>query len=252
MDSDHLWHALHAGDEGAREQLLARHLPLVYHVARKLLPTLPGHAELGDLVSAGTIGLMEALQGFDQTRGLAFSTYAAARIRGAILDDLRRWDPAPRSVRRKLRQISRASDSLMGRLEREPDADETADALGIDRDTLFRWQATAAEAIQVPLDAPLDPMRSHSATPAEMLVGACSEQIEEGIVRSEEVSALMDALQRLTERDRLVLTLYYFEELKLAEIAQVLDLTESRISQIRSKALRTLRAELADLREVEA
>ena len=84
MDSDHLWHALRAGDEDARDQLLARHLALVHHVARKLLPALPGHAELGDLVSAGTIGLMDAIAGFDETRGLAFSTYAATRIRGAI------------------------------------------------------------------------------------------------------------------------------------------------------------------------
>lgn len=245
-----LWAANRSGDEGAREQLLARHLPLVHHVARKVLAALPGEAELGDLVSAGTLGLMNAIDSFDESRGLAFSTYAAPRIRGAILDDLRRWDPAPRSVRRKLRQINRARDSLTGRLEREPAARETAGALGIDVDTLFRWETAAADAVQIPLDAPIDPTRQRSATPAELLVGAAAEQIEAGIARDEEVAALREALESLGARDRLVLTLYYFEELKLAEIAQVLDLTESRISQIRSKALRTLRAELASLRGV--
>jgi RNA polymerase sigma factor for flagellar operon FliA len=252
MEPANLWTAYRAGDELAREQLLARHLPLVHHVARKILVALPGQAELGDLVSAGTLGLINAIDSFDETRGLAFSTYAAARIRGAILDDLRRWDPAPRSVRRKVRQISRARDSLAGELEREPDSRETAVALGIDVDTLFRWQTSAAEAVQIPLDAPIDAARQRSATPAELLVGVAGDQIEDGITRREEVDALTDALQQMGERDRLVLTLYYFEELKLAEIAQVLDLTESRISQIRKQALRTLRGELASLRGVEA
>ncbi len=250
MDATSLWAANRAGDELAREQLLAKHLPLVHHVARKVLAALPGQAELGDLVSAGTLGLMNAIESFDEGRGLAFSTYAAPRIRGAILDDLRRWDPAPRSVRRKARQISRTRDVLTGRLEREPVAAETARELGIDMDTLFRWESSAADAVQVPLDAPIDATRHRSATPAELLVGAGAEQIEDGITRDEEASAVLEALRTLTERDRLVLTLYYFEELKLAEIAEVLDLTESRISQIRSKALRTLRAELAGLRGV--
>lgn len=248
MGATSLWAASRDGDDAAREQLLARHLPLVHHVARKVLAALPGQAELGDLVSAGAIGLMNAIDSFDESRGLAFSTYAAPRIRGAILDDLRRWDPAPRSVRRKLRQIGRARDSLTGTLQREPAAQETADALGIDVDTFFRWESAAAEAVQVPLDAPIDATRNHSATPAELLVGAAGEQIEDGIARDEEVQAVRGALENLGERDRLVLTLYYFEELKLAEIARVLNLTESRISQIRSKALRTLRAELATVR----
>ncbi len=246
-----LWTAYRSGDELAREQLLAKHLPLVHHIARKVLAALPGQAGLGDLVSAGTLGLINAIDSFDEARGLAFSTYAAPRIRGAILDDLRRWDPAPRSVRRKLRQINRARDALTGALEREPDAHETAVALGIDVETLYRWQTSAANAIQVPLDAPIDSSRQRSASPAELLTGAAGEEIEGDVAHEEEVEAMMEALQRLGERDRLVLTLYYFEELKLAEIAQVLNLTESRISQIRGKALRALRGELAGLRGVE-
>ena len=247
-DAPSLWSAYRTGDELAREQLLARHLPLVHHIARKVLAALPGQAELGDLVSAGAIGLMNAIESFDESRGLAFSTYAAPRIRGAILDDLRRWDPAPRSVRRKLRQINRVRDTLTCTLEREPDARETAGALGIEVDTLFRWQTSAANAVQIPLDAPIDGTRQRSASPAELLTGMAGAEIESDVAHEEEVEAMMEALQRLGERDRLVLTLYYFEELKLAEIAELLNLTESRISQIRGKALRALRGELAGLR----
>ncbi len=249
MDTTSFWAAYRGGDEVARERLMARHLPLVHHVARKVLSALPGEAELGDLVSAGTLGLMNAIDSFDEQRGLAFSTYAAPRIRGAILDDLRRWDHAPRSVRRKVRQINGARDALAGTLQREPVARETADALGIEVDTFFRWEAAAAEAVQLPLDAPIDPARNRTATPADMLVGAAGEEIEEDITRDEEAGAVREAMQHLSERDRLVLTLYYFEDLKLAEIAQVLDLTESRISQIRSKALSTLRARVSTLRD---
>lgn len=252
MEAAALWSGFRAGDELAREQLLSKHIPLVHHIARKVLSALPGQAELGDLVSAGTIGLMNAIESFDESRGLAFSTYAAPRIRGAILDDLRRWDPAPRSVRRKLRQINRVRDTLTGALEREPDAQETAAALGIEVNTLYRWQTSAANAVQIPLDAPIDATRQRSASPAELLTGTAGDEIEDGVAHDEEVEAMMEALQRLGERDRLVLTLYYFEELKLAEIAQVLNLTESRISQIRGKALRALRGELASLRGVEA
>jgi len=96
-----LWDACHDGDVDARERLLAQHLPLVHHVARKLMRTLGTDVDADDLVSAGTMGLMQAVETFDASRGLAFSTFAAPRIRGAILDDLRRWDHAPRSVRRK-------------------------------------------------------------------------------------------------------------------------------------------------------
>jgi RNA polymerase sigma factor for flagellar operon FliA len=236
--------------ETSREQIVERHLPLVHHVARKIHAAAPGRAELGDLISAGTMGLINAVESYDPERGLAFSTYAAPRIRGAILDDLRRWDHAPRSIRRKQRRLGAAREGLSRTLQREPTAAETASAVGIELETFHRWEAKAADAVQVPLDAPLDADKGRGATHADVLVGSTGAEVEDHLNHAQEVERMKSALQRLPERERLVLTLYYYEELKLHEIAEVLDLTESRISQIRSKALKSLRAELAPLREV--
>jgi RNA polymerase sigma factor for flagellar operon FliA len=246
--TDSLWAACQAGDEAAREQLIAKHLPLVYHIARKMIAGISGEADLDDLISAGTVGLINAVEAFDAGRGLAFSTYAAPRIRGAILDDLRRWDHAPRSVRRKQRQIAAAKEGLTSSLKRQPRSTETAGALGIDVETLWRWESESADVAQVPLDAPIDADRGHTTTPAELLVGGSAAEIEDRVNHGQEVELMKEALKTLPERERLVLTLYYFEELKLFEIADILDLTESRISQIRNAALRTVRAAMAPVR----
>lgn len=244
-----LWEAYqHHGDESARAALLERHLPLVHHVARQILRTLSVEVDVNDLVSAGSVGLMNAVASFDVSRGLAFSTYAAPRIRGAILDDLRRSDHVPRSIRRKQRQISAARESLSGSLARQPTDRETADRMGIEVDTLWRWKADTEEAVQVSLDQPLNAGPTRTAAPAELLRGGSGEDTEEQVNHGQEASLLRDEILRLKERERIVLTLYYFEELKLHEIARVLGLTESRVSQIRSKALLTLRARLGHLR----
>ncbi|MBX6364088.1 MAG: FliA/WhiG family RNA polymerase sigma factor [Gemmatimonadetes bacterium] len=250
MDAATLWTAYRRdGDESARERLLERHMPLVHHIARKILAALPEQAELGDLVSAGTIGLMNAIDTFEPDRGLAFSTFAAPRIRGAILDDLRRWDHAPRSVRWKQRRLNAAREQLTRTLDREPTAAELAQALGIDLEQLHRWESEADEVVQVALDEPIAGASRLGASPADVLVGTEADLIENDLNRAEEAEIMKRAIRRLPERERLVLALYYYEELKLHEIAEVLGLTESRISQIRSKALKSLRAELAPLRE---
>ena len=136
MDSESLWSACAAGDTDARNALLREHLSLVHHVARKLARHLADDADLDELVSAGTMGLMGAAEAFDAGRGLAFSTFAVPRIRGAILDELRKQDHAPRSVRRKTRDMAQAREQLMRSLGREPSSAEIADALGVDRQTL--------------------------------------------------------------------------------------------------------------------
>lgn len=237
------------GEEWARQGLLSRHLPLVHHVARQVLRTLTVDVELDDLVSAGSMGLINAIDSFDRSRGLAFSTYAAPRIRGAILDDLRRSDTVPRSIRRKQRQLAAAEEQLSGSLDRPPADREMADRLGIDVETLWRWKSDTHEATQVSLDQPIHTGGGRTAMPADLIEGANGMAAEELINHREEVAVLRDEILRLKERERIVLSLYYFEELKLHEIAKVLGLTESRVSQIRSKALSTLRGRMARLRE---
>jgi RNA polymerase sigma factor FliA len=250
MEATMLWKELRAtGDDSVREQLLARHLPLVHHVARRMQRSLARDADINDLVSAGTIGLVDAVESFDPGRGLAFSTYAAPRIQGAILDDLRRWDHAPRSVRRKQRDIARAEERLTRTLGRAPSQTEVATELDIDMQTLWDWQATTEDAVRVSLDQPLADDDPHAASPLDILAGSTGAEIEDGITSSEEVELLKAEIGRLREQERVVLSLYFFQELKLHQIAQVLGLTESRISQIRTKALNTLRSRMAHLRE---
>ncbi len=244
-----LWDAFKQGDEPARTRLLQEHLGLVHHVARQMSRTLAVRADFDELVSAGTMGLIAALDGFEPARGLAFSTFAAPRIRGAILDELRKQDHVPRSIRRKTREISAARETLMRVLGRIPNDDELSEHLGVDRDTLWRWQADVEGAHHIPLDRAPGERESHAPAPIEILTTNEESEVEEAINHQQEVHHLKDAILRLKEQERIVLSLYYFEELKLHEIAKVLELTESRVSQIRSKALGKLRTDLQPIRE---
>lgn len=244
-----LWQSYQAGNQTARDRLLEEHLGLVHHVARQVSRTLAVRADFDELVSAGTIGLMTALEGFDATRGLAFSTFAAPRIRGAILDELRKQDHVPRSIRRKTREIAAAREAYQREHGYAPDDRELARQLGVDMDTLWRWQADVEGAHHIPLDRAPGEREQSAPAPAELLPAGDETGVEDGLTHEQEVAHLKDALQRLKEQERVVLSLYYFEELKLHEIAKVLELTESRVSQIRSKALSKLRVELKPLRD---
>lgn len=237
------------GDLAARDELLMQNIRLVHHVARQVIRSSRIDAEFDDLVSAGTIGLMNAVDNFDPSRGLAFSTFAAPRIRGAILDDLRRRDHVPRSIRRKQRELNRAKESLMATLDRLPTDGEVAQEMGIDEDKFRKWEREAEQATRVSLDRPLDPSRPRSSTPEEVLPGADGADTIDALNQNEELQILRDEILELKEQERIVLSLYYFEELKLHEIASVMGVTESRISQIRSKAIKSLRARLSGLRE---
>ena len=244
-----LWERFAAGDQAARDRLLTEHLGLVHHVARQMSRTLAVKADFDELVSAGTMGLMAALDAFDASRGLAFSTFAAPRIRGAILDELRRQDHVPRSIRRKTREIAAARETLMRTLGRAPEDKEVAEQLGIDVHTLWRWKGEVEGAHQVPLDRAPGEREQHAPSPSEVLAHDEPSTVEDRLNHEQEMAILRTALLTLKEQERVVLSLYYFEELKLHEIATVLELTESRVSQIRSKALGKLRGELRPLRE---
>ncbi len=248
MASENLWGSLATGDLVARERLLTENLNLVHHVARQLSRALAAPADFDELVSCGTIGLMNALEAFEPSRGLAFSTFAVPRIRGAILDELRRQDHVPRSVRRKAREIAQARETLTRIFGRPASDNEVAEHLGLDVGTLWRWQADTESAVQVSLDHSPSDHDGQPALPPEALSSEAHNSVEDDINREQEKVLLKQALLRLKDQERIVLTLYYFEELKLHEIADVLDLTESRVSQIRAKALGKLRTELANFR----
>jgi RNA polymerase sigma factor for flagellar operon FliA len=192
---------------------------------------------------------MDALSSFDASRGLAFSTYAVPRIRGAILDELRRQDHVPRSIRRKTRDIGAAREVLTRELGRLPEDREIADKLEVDVQTLWRWQADVESTVQVSLDRNSSEEEEYGA-PSDCIPDTSEVSIDDQITHTQEAELLRDAILGLKHQERIVLTLYYFEELKLHEIATVLELTESRVSQIRSKALARLRTEMAGLRPV--
>ena len=247
MDSRSLWAATAAGDDSARDAILLENLNLVHHVARQLSRSLAIEADFDELVSAGTIGLMTAVKAFDARRGLAFSTFAVPRIRGSILDELRRQDHVPRSVRRKARDISRTRESLMRQLGRKPEDSEMADRLGTDVHTFWRWQSEVEGSVHLSLTAKTSDDGGTVPTRVEFLSND-EEGADERLSREDEVALLREAILRLNDQERTVLSLYYFEELKSADIADVLDISESRVSQIRSKALGRLRAELTPMR----
>ena len=248
MDARALWANFAKGDEAARETLLKDNLSLVYHVARQLMKSLAADADLDDLVNSGVFGLMSAMQAFDSSRGLAFSTFAVPRIRGAILDELRKQDHVPRSVRRKTRDIARGREALMRVLGREPTDKELAEHLAVDTKTLWRWQAEVEATVQVPLDRTSSDRDDDMPAPSKYLADEHQEGADAKLSREQEVVLLREAILKLKEQERTVLSLYYFEELKLHQIATILGLTESRVSQICAKALRNLREHLAPLR----
>ncbi len=232
----------------SRNKLLEIHLGLVHHVARQMLRALSGKVELDDLISFGTTGLMLAVERFEPSRGLSFSTFAAPRIRGAILDELRRQDHVPRTLRKKGRELTSARDMLERSLCRPPSELEVANHLGISIDILWQWEADLEQSKQVRLDRPTSDDDTHNQVGLELLADDRSDDIEEVLNREQEVEMLRDAILALKEQDRVVLSLYYFEELKLNEIAEVLGVSESRVSQIRAKALGALRVRLDPIR----
>jgi RNA polymerase sigma factor for flagellar operon FliA len=241
--ADALWTRYRStGDPEARAQLLERYLRLVYHVAREIGARTPA-VELGELVSAGSIGLVRALDSFDLSRGLAFSTYAVRRIRGAMLDDLRSRDWAPRSVRARNRKLLAVTAALEGRLGRAPEVAEIAAELEIDLETYWQWQETAEGGVMVSFDA-APPCSRSALTLGETINDPEATLPGHELDQREEAHGLRQAIGMLPEKERTVLAMYYYEELNLRQIAEVLHVTESRVSQIRTKALGRLRERL--------
>ncbi|MEX2152965.1 MAG: FliA/WhiG family RNA polymerase sigma factor [Gemmatimonadaceae bacterium] len=230
-----------------RDALLTQHLGLVHHVARQLANRLSTAAELDELVGAGTVGLIQAVDSFDRGRGLSFSTYAVPRIRGAILDELRKQDHVPRNVRRRTREMSRARESLAAALRRAPTVEEMSRVLQVPTEMLRKWEFDAEGAMVCSLD---QPMRSElsGVTLGDTMTDDRVASLDDVLTHEQEVEQLKIAIASLKEQERTVLALNFFEELKLQEIATVLGLSVCRISQIRTAALAKLRVRLSDLR----
>lgn len=227
-----------------RDELVQRHMGLVHYLARRLHSTLADDADLDELVSAGLAGLLSAADAFDTSRGLAFSTYAATRIRGAMLDELRRVDPLTRGARARARRLEHVRDSLAQSLHRMPTAHELADALDTDILGLLAWERETLDGTTLSLDANVAPRRA-DAPAREERIPAIDPDLDLELDRERERERLREALHSL-DRDALeVLILSFFEDRPLREIAPRIGVTESGVSRIRARALRQLRARLS-------
>jgi RNA polymerase sigma factor for flagellar operon FliA len=243
-----IWHAFKgSADPDARERLILHYAPLVKYVASRVATGLPSSVEQGDLVSYGMFGLIDALQKFEPGRGNKFETYAIPRIRGAIIDELRSMDWVPRSVRFKQREIEKALADLESMLKRQPTEKELAERLGMSLGELHEV-ITQISFVSV---LALDETVSVGADRGEQ-VSLVDTLADKGLdpswgVESQETRGLLAAaINSLSEREKIVVTLYYFEGLTLAEIGGILGVTESRVCQIHTKAVGSLRGQLSE------
>jgi RNA polymerase sigma factor for flagellar operon FliA len=234
------------GDESARERLVVAYSPLVKFIAGRMASGLPAHVEESDLISYGLLGLIGAIERYDPAREIKFETFAVARVKGAIIDELRSLDWVPRSVRARARDVERAHAALEGKLQRTPTDDEMAVRLDMTVDEFHDALLEIANSSVLALDdlwtfadpeggggqiSVLDTIQDPNAIDPETEAHT-----------SELKDRLADAIEALPDRERLVIALYYYENLTLREIGEVLGVTESRVSQLHTKAVLGLRS----------
>lgn len=229
------------GDEVEHAQLIEKHLPLVNHVVLQVAVRFPKYVDRQELARAGALGLVEAARRYDSTRGVPFDRFAARRIRGAILDSVRAADWAPRSVRtlgRKLEQVEQELANNGGEL---PSTNEVADALGLSRDELHRLRDRVFRSVVLALEHVVSAPDDDGLTLVDVLADRTAVEPSEELETRELLGYLRDAVGLLPERHRLVVVGYFLEGRTSLELAQLLGVTESRISQLRSEALEMLK-----------
>lgn len=229
--------------QAVREQLIIEYAPLVKLVAGRLSMYLGYTVEFDDLVGYGIFGLIDAIDKFDYGKGIKFETYASLRIRGAILDQIRKMDWIPRSLRQKQKKLESVAMELELTLGRAPTEEEMAEALEITVDEYYVWEGQTKITGVASLE---DFLEQGSEVKASGTRRAVAEQPEQAMEEQEVKRILVEALQKLTEKERKVVQLYYYEELTLKEISEVLEVSESRVSQLHTKALQKLKEKLGD------
>lgn len=230
----------------SREEMITKYLPLIKKLAGKLSIALPPSLDEEDLIGSGIIGLLEAWDRFESSRGVQFSTYATWRIKGAMIDEIRRTSPAPRSFFSQFRQVHQAEEKLRQSLNREPSKEEIAADLG--------WNASAVEQVWanynlmtvVSLEKMIMTGDGDDTLRLEGVIPSPEQTPEEMIADKEQVELLAAAIDKLPEREKLMLSLFYYEELSKKEIAGLLKVSAARISQLHSRAIERLRVTLAE------
>ncbi len=243
-----IWHAFKStGDIDARERLILHYAPLVKYVASRVATGLPASVDQADLVSYGMFGLIDALQKFEPGRGNKFETYAIPRIRGAIIDELRAMDWVPRSVRFKQREIEKALADLESMLKRQPTEKELSERLGMSLRELHEvvTQISFVSVLALDETVSVGADRGEKVSLVDTLADKGFDP-STGVESQETRGLLAAAINELSEREKIVVTLYYFEGLTLAEIGDILGVTESRVCQIHTKAVGVLRGQMTE------
>lgn len=230
------------------EQIVKEYSPMIKYVANRIALRLPPHIEVDDLISVGAIGLMDAIEKYDPSRGAKFKTYAEFRVRGSILDELRSLDWVPRSVRQKASNLDAVSSKLQSKLGRLPEDEEIAKEMGVTLEEFFK---TLNETRNMPLlsleDLGIARDSGDKLSLLDTLEGRGDVDPQTQMRLTELKNLIAAAIDSLPEKERLMVSLYYYEELTMKEIGEVLGITESRISQIHSKAVYRLRTKLKSL-----
>jgi RNA polymerase sigma factor for flagellar operon FliA len=233
------------GDEKARERLVVAYSPLVKFIAGRMASGLPSHVEESDLISYGLLGLIGAIERFDTERDIKFETFAVARVKGAIIDELRSLDWVPRSVRARARDVEKAHRALEAELQRAPTDEEMATKLDVSVDEFQATLLEIANSSVLALDdlwTFADPEGGSQVSILDTIQDPAAIDPESEAQASELKDRLAEAIEHLPERERLVIALYYYENLTLREIGEVLGVTESRVSQLHTKAVIGLRS----------
>lgn len=246
---DHLWRRFkEEGDDSVRNDLIQQYLPLVRMTAERMHGKLPSHVEVDELIQAGVFGLMDAIDGFDPARGVKFEVYAKQRIHGAILDDLRNQDFAPRLVRTHSHRMDRAYKELEAQTGRAPDNAAVADRLGITVEEFDRWRREVNRANMVSLDRATSDYDGDGKEirKVDTIEDVDIDEPTSGLEKRELIEL---ATRGLSRKEKLIVVLYYLEELTMKEIGLVLDLSESRVCQVHHRIIYRLKESLARLRE---
>jgi RNA polymerase sigma factor for flagellar operon FliA len=232
-------------DPDDRERLILEYAPTIKYIAQRIAARLPPHIGLDDLVNAGVIGLIDAIAKYDASRDNTFKTYAEFRIRGAMLDELRNLDWVPRSVRQKESALERAYEVLERSLGRAAHDEEVAEMLSIPLEEFHEWLGQVRGVSLLSLEAPGLRASDGEALNLLDLVSADDAQSPAQLVQARRLKALIaEAIDDLPYQEKVVISLYYYEELTMKEIGKVLDITESRVSQIHTKSILHLRSKL--------
>jgi RNA polymerase sigma factor for flagellar operon FliA len=251
MTEEELW-SMYRNDKdpAIRDAFIRQYAPLVKYVAGKVAASMPNTVEFEDLVGFGVFGLLDAIEKFDPEKNVKFKTYAVTRIRGAIFDELRSIDWVPRSVRQKTKEIEDAVVNLEAKLGRPASDQEIASSMGVSEDEFLRTMLKISSTSVLSLnDVWYSGDETDKISIGESIESPSSMNPDSTVEREEIKRVIVQAINELPEKEKKVLVLYYYEDLTLKEIGQVLDVTESRVSQLHTKAILRLRAKLTNLRK---